>query len=61
MTDPVAATPYNPLARFKTADGIAKFSNTKLQSAIDDAIAAWTRGLPAAEVETRLAARGSRT
>jgi len=35
-----AQPPYNPLAKFKTADGLAKFSNTRLQSAIDDAIAA---------------------
>ncbi len=40
MSTPVPAAPYNPLAKYKTADGIAKFSNTKLQSAIDDAIAA---------------------
>lgn len=31
------ATPYNPLAKYKGADGIVRFSNTRLQAAVDDA------------------------
>jgi hypothetical protein len=33
-------TPYNPLAKWEDANGIRKFSNAKLQSAIDDALKA---------------------
>lgn len=31
--------PYNPFAQYQTPEGIRKFTNAKLQSAIDDAIA----------------------
>lgn len=38
MSTPIA-TPYNPLATYEAPGGLRKFTNAKLQSAIDDAIA----------------------
>lgn len=38
MSTPTA-TPYNPLAKYTTPDGLKRFTNAKLQSAIDTAIA----------------------
>lgn len=35
----MAAKPYNPLASYEAPGGLRRFSNAKLQSAIDDAIA----------------------
>jgi len=34
------ASPYNPLAKWEDSNGVRRFSNARLQSAIDDAIAA---------------------
>jgi hypothetical protein len=39
MSTPATFPPYNPLAKYTTPEGLKKFSNTKLQSAIDAAIA----------------------
>jgi hypothetical protein len=35
-----STTPFNPLAKWEDPNGIRKFSNGKLQSAIDDALKA---------------------
>ena len=40
MTMSPVGTPYNPFAKYEAPDGIRRFTNAKLQSAIDDAIAA---------------------
>ncbi|HEY6547627.1 MAG TPA: hypothetical protein VI589_06965 [Vicinamibacteria bacterium] len=39
MTTPAAGTPYNPLSRYTTEEGLKRFTNSKLQSAIDAAVA----------------------
>lgn len=39
MSTPVPEKPYNPLATYTAPNGLRRFSNAKLQSAIDDAIA----------------------
>lgn len=39
MSTPITPThPYNPLSTWQTPGGLRKFSNAKLQDAIDDAI-----------------------
>ena len=38
-TPPLPPTTFNPLSTWQTPGGIRKFSNAKLQSAIDDAVA----------------------
>lgn len=40
LTPPLNGPVYNPLAVWEDANGVRRFSNAKLQSAIDDAIAA---------------------
>jgi hypothetical protein len=40
MSTPQPAVPYNPLAKYETGAGARRFTNAKLQSAIDDAFAA---------------------
>jgi len=39
MTTPASGAAYNPLATYEAPSGLRRFSNSKLQSAIDDAIA----------------------
>jgi hypothetical protein len=39
LTPGVARTSYNPFAQYELPGGLRKFTNAKLQSAIDDAIA----------------------
>lgn len=36
---PVPAVPYNPFAQYQLPSGVRKFTNSRLQDAIDDAIA----------------------
>lgn len=39
MSSQMPEKPYNPLATYEAPGGLRRFSNAKLQSAIDDAIA----------------------
>lgn len=50
MGGQMSNAPYNPLAKWEDSNGIRRFSNAKLQSAIDDAFKVLPEGKHAAIV-----------